>query len=667
MPRRRDAAAPAPFNRRLLIAMTISVAGFGLLGAQAWHLQVKNFDKYHALAENNRITLLPLPPQRGRILDRNGIVLAEDVYLPALEIATSQVRNIDRLAAQLSPIVPITPQEIRRFKKLAAASKNTDGTIPLKTRLTDGEAARLAAVRFRFDGVEIKARPHRRYPLGTSAAHVIGHIGRISAADNDWLARTDNVSNYAGSTHIGKLGLEQSYESALHGTVGIEEVEVTASGRPVRSLSRRPATPGQDIQLSLDIPLQQLAEQLFVGWRGALVAIEPRTGEILAFVSMPSFDPNLFVDGIDQQNWQRLNTDPARPLLNRPLRGTYPPGSTYKPFMALAVLQNGVRKPDDVIQDPGYFMLGKHRFRDSKPQGHGKVDLFKSIVVSSDTYYYGASYDLGVDRIHDFMKPWGFGQLTGIDLPDEQPGLLPSSAWKQQRFKQPWYPGETPSIGIGQGYNAFTILQLAHATATLANDAIVQRPHLVTHIGTVSPDTSGDTRSGRPLPVARQYVQLVQRAMADVNRKGTARIAFQGAGYESAGKTGTAQVIGIRQNEKYDERKVAQHFRDHSLYMGYAPVENPRIALAMVVENGGFGARTAAPIARKLFDFYLLGKRPTELDTPVNPADIEPDVPDESADADDATGKTAAPPATMGKTAPPGRTVSPRRSRETQP
>lgn len=609
--------SPARFNRRLLIAMAGSLACFGLLAAQAWNLQVASYDKYHALAEDNRITMLPLAPQRGRILDRNGIVLAEDVYTPALEIATSQARNVDRLVQQLSKIVPISPLEVRRFKRLAAGNKNTDGTIPLKTRLTDEEAARLAAVRFRFDGLEIKARPHRHYPLGTTAAHVIGHIGRISNADNDMLARTERTSDYAGSTHIGKLGLEQSYETQLHGKVGLEEVEITASGRPVRSLSRQPATPGQDIRLALDIPLQQLAEELLAGYRGALVAIEPRTGEILAFVSVPSFDPNLFVDGIDHRNWQALNGDPDRPLLNRPLRGTYPPGSTYKPFMALAVLENKVRKPEDTIQDPGYWMLGKHRFRDSKPQGHGRVDLYKSIVVSSDTYYYGAAYDLGVDRIHDFMVPWGFGHLTGIDLPDEQPGLLPSSAWKQQRFKQPWFPGETPSIGIGQGYNAFTILQLAHATATLANDAVAHRPHLVTHVGSVMPD-NGDAPGGKPIRVSSQNLKLVQRAMTDVTRKGTARTAFLGAEYESAGKTGTAQVIGIRQNEKYDEAKVAHHFRDHSLYIGYAPAQNPRIALAMVVENGGFGARTAAPLARRIFDFYLLGKR-----TPIPPAPVE--------------------------------------------
>ncbi|MDO4636230.1 MAG: penicillin-binding protein 2 [Lautropia sp.] len=605
--RRQGADTPVRFKRRLMVAMVGCLAGFGLLAAQSWHLQVVNYDKYHALAEDNRITMLPLPPQRGRILDRNGIVLAEDIYTPALEIATRQAHHIDRIAAQLGRIVPISALEILRFKRLAAGSKNADGTIPLKTRLTDQEAARLAAVRFRFDGIEIKTRPHRNYPLGTTAAHVIGHIGRISKADNDALAKNDQTSNYAGSTHIGKLGLEQSYEAPLHGKVGLEEVEITASGRPVRALSRQSAVPGQDIRLALDIPLQQQAEELLAGRRGALVAIEPHTGEILAFVSEPSFDPNLFVDGIDHKNWRLLNDNPDHPLLNRPLRGTYPPGSTYKPFMALATLEYGVRRPEDTIQDPGFWMLGKHRFRDSKPQGHGRVDLFKSIVVSSDTYYYGAAYDLGVDRIHDFMKPWGFGQLTGIDLPDEQAGILPSPAWKKQRFKQPWLPGETPSIGIGQGYNAFTILQLAHATATLANNGLAQRPHLVTHIGTVMPAEDA-LASATPMQVSPRNLALVQHAMTEVTRQGTARAAFLGAEYDSAGKTGTAQVIGIRQNEKYDEKKVAHQFHDHSLYIGYAPARNPRIALALVVENGGFGAHTAAPIARKIFDFYLLGK-----------------------------------------------------------
>lgn len=619
------------FNRRLLVAMAAVLVAFLLLMARAWYLQVLRYDSYHALAEDNRITMLPLPPQRGRIVDRHGVVLAEDVHTPALEISPSQAGNIDALLDELGRIVSLSPGELRRFRRQLATSRRTSGTIPLKSRLTDQEAARIAAERYRLDGVEIRARPRRNYPLGASAAHAIGYIGRISAADNEWLARHELVSDYAGSTHIGKLGLEQAYESHLHGKVGIEEVEVTASGRPVRSLSKQPARQGRNLRLSIDIRLQQMAEKLFGDYKGALVAIEPASGEILAFVSMPSFDPNLFVDGIDPQSWQALNGDPARPLLNRPLRGTYPPGSTYKPFMALAILENGVRKPEDTITDPGYFMLGKHRFRDSKPQGHGRVDLMKSIVVSSDTYYYGASYDLGVDRIHQFMQQWRFGSLTGIDLPDEATGILPSSQWKKARFKQPWYPGETPSVGIGQGYNAFTILQLAHATAVLANDAVPVRPHLVTHIdGQPAPHES--PRPGTTLRVQPRYVKLVQQAMHDVTTRGTARIAFANAGYASAGKTGTAQVIGIAQNERYDEKRVARHFRDHSLYIGYAPFQNPRIALALIVENGGFGARTAAPIARKLFDFHLLGKEPAELTPPAGSNDGRDE------EADDADG-----------------------------
>jgi penicillin-binding protein 2 len=340
------------------------------------------------------------------------------------------------------------------------------------------------------------------------------------------------------------------------------------------------------------------------------VAIDPKTGEILAFVSKPTFDPNLFVDGIDPQAWTALNEDPDTPLLNRPLRGTYPPGSTYKPFMALAVLQSGVRAPTFAISDPGYYQLGGHRFRDSRPEGNGSVDLRKSIVVSSDTYFYGAAVEMGVDRIHDFMKPWGFGQTTGIDLYNEATGVLPSSQWKLKRYRQHWLTGETPSIGIGQGYNSFTILQLAHATATLANGGVAIAPHLVKAIedpvsGTRTP-VQGEPQP--PIPVKAEHLELVKGAMVDVLRVGTARAAFVGAEYAAAGKTGTAQVIGIKQNEKYDARRISERYRDHSLFMAFAPAEDPRIALAVIVENGGFGAQAAAPIARQMFDYYLLGK-----------------------------------------------------------
>ncbi|HQY27784.1 MAG TPA: penicillin-binding protein 2 [Burkholderiaceae bacterium] len=599
---------------RLVIAMTLVLVCFGVLVARFVYLQVYRYDDFHAQAEDNRIALVPAPPGRGLIFDRNGVLLAENVSAYTLEIAPKRAARLEETIAALSGIVEITARDRQRFRRLLEDSRSTD-SVPLKVRLTDEEVARLAVQRFRFPGVEIRARLFRNYPLGETAAHVIGHIGRISQEDKRRLEEQERLSAYAGSTHIGKVGVELSYESLLHGQVGAEEVEVSAGGRIVRTLSRQPPVPGANLVLSIDVRLQKLAEELYGDRRGALVAIEPTTGDVLALVSRPSFDPNLFVDGIDSQTWQSLNEDPDKPLLNRPLRGAYPPGSTYKPFMALAALTTGARTPQDTISDPGYFQLGNHRFRDSKPSGHGTVDLRKSIVVSSDTYYYKVAYDMGVDRIHDFMKPWGFGQLTGIDLEHESAGILPSTQWKLKRFKQKWYPGETPSIGIGQGYNAFTMLQLAHATATLANDGIVMKPHVVQSIE--DPVTHARKRTvpkeSYRIPLRREYLDLVRGAMADVNRFGTGRIAFANTEYVAAGKTGTAQVIGIKQGERYDARRIAERHRDHSLFMAFAPLENPKIAIALVVENGGFGAQAAAPIARKLFDYHLLGKLPKDV------------------------------------------------------
>ena len=615
---------------RLGVAMALVVVCFGLLFSRFYFLQVVRYDSYHSKAESNRIAVLPVAPQRGQIADRNGLMMAENVFSYALEVAPAQIDDLDQTIERLGEIVEISSLDKRRFRRLLSDKKFTD-TVPLKTRLTDEEVARVASLLFLFEGVEVKARPYRHYPLGKSSAHVIGHIGRISTTDQERLARNEQTSDYAGSTHIGKLGVELSHESDLHGTPGVDEVEVSAGGKAIRSLSRIDPHSGNNLELTIDARLQFLIESWYGDRKGALVAIDPSNGEVIAFVSMPSFDPNLFVDGIDHQSWAALNNDPDRPLLNRPLRGTYPPGSTYKPFMALAVMKTGVRRQNEWISDPGYFQLGNHRFRDSKPGGHGRVDLFKSIVVSSDTYYYGAAFDMGVDRIHDFMKPWGFGQLTGIDLRDEATGILPSSAWKKRRFKQAWLPGETPSIGIGQGYNNFTMLQLAHATATLANDGGVMKPHLVRAIE--------NSRSGektviepaveRSIDVPKEWITLVKQAMVDVNTQGTGRLAFRGAPYVSAGKTGTAQVIGIKQNEKYDAKKIERRFHDHSLYMAFAPLDKPKLALALIVENGGFGAQAAAPIARKVFDYYLLGKLPNDTDAPFQaPTYDDPDLRD---------------------------------------
>jgi len=610
------------FRLRLSAAALFVLLCFGLLGARFVWLQVMRHDQYAAQAEDNRISVVPVVPNRGLILDRNGVVLARNYSAYTLEITPSKLDGkLDDVIDDLATFIEITPRQRRNFRRLLEDSRKFE-SVPIRTRLSDEEVARFIAQRYRFPGVEVEARLFRQYPLGEVASHVIGYIGRISARDAEQIEQGEDSANYAGSDHIGKEGVEKSYEKYLHGTTGYEEVEVTASGRAVRSLSRTPATPGDNLILSIDIELQKVIEQAFGERRGALVAIEPATGDILAYVSRPGFDPNLFIDGIDQQSWDELNNSPDRPLVNRPLSGAYPPGSTYKPFMSLAALELGFRKPQDAISDPGYFWLGNHKFRDDKEGGHGTVDMYRAIVQSCDTYYYMLANDMGVDRIHDFMKPFGFGQLTGIDLEHERTGLLPSTAWKRAAYKKPeqkkWFAGETISLGIGQGYNAFTPLQLAHAVATLANNGVVMKPHLVQAIE--EPDTHQRTltvpKESYRIPLQQKNIDFIKRAMVGVTREGTSQRVFANAGYESAGKTGTAQVIAIKKNEKYDARKLDERHLDHALYTAFAPVDQPRIAIAVIVENGGFGGQAAAPIVRAALDYYLLGKRPEDTPPP---------------------------------------------------
>jgi penicillin-binding protein 2 len=461
--------------------------------------------------------------------------------------------------------------------------------------------------------VDINARLFRQYPMGELASHVIGYIGRINQKDLDELEEAEQLANYRGTDHIGKTGVEKSYERELHGESGYEKVEVDAAGRAVRTLDRTAPVSGSNLILSLDVGLQAVAEKAFGNRRGALVAIEPGTGDVLAYVSTPGFDPNLFVDGINPENWDLLNNSPDHPMVNRPINGIYPPGSTYKPFMALAALTTGKRTPHQAISDPGYFNFGGHRFRDDKPGGHGTVDLHKSIVVSCDTYYYHLANDLGVDGIAAFMGELGFGSRTGIDIPGESEGILPSQAWKRKRFKRPeqqkWYAGETISLGIGQGYNAFTPMQLAHATATLASGGLMYKPHLVKYVenGKTGERLPTQPKPLKNLPLRKEHVELVRRAMVDVNLHGTGARAFRGTGYEVAGKTGTAQVYSLK-GEKYIAGRVKERLRDHALYIAFAPADQPAIALSVLVENGGFGAQSAAPIARQVLDYYLAGK-----------------------------------------------------------
>ncbi|MBP0598228.1 penicillin-binding protein 2 [Herbaspirillum sp. LeCh32-8] len=630
------------FRLRLVAGSALVLICFSLLLARFLWLQVVRHDAYAAQAEENRISVVPIVPNRGLILDRNGVVLARNYSAYTLEITPSKIKtNIDDLIDELGTLVEIQPRDRRRFRRLQDESKNFE-SVPIRTRLTDEEVAKFTAQRYRFPGVEVQARLFRQYPYGKTAAHVIGYIGRISQRDAERIADSDDEANYNGTDYIGKEGLEKSYESQLHGTTGYEEVEISASGRAVRSLSRTPATPGKNLILSIDIELQKVVEEAFGDQKGALVAINPATGDILAYVSQPSYDPNLFVEGIDQQSWDELNKSPDRPLLNRPLSGTYSPGSTYKPFMALAALELGRRRPQDAIRDPGYFILGNHRFRDDKEGGHGVVDMYRSIAISCDTYYYMLANDMGVNAIHDFMKPFGFGQITGIDLEHEKRGILPSTEWKRTAFRKPeqkrWIAGDTVSLGIGQGYNSFTPLQMAQSMSVLANNGVVMKPHLVKIIedGVTHERTETVPKESYRIPLKQENIDFIKRAMVGVVKEGTGRAAFAGAPYESGGKTGTAQVVNIAKNQKYDSKKLSRIYHDNGLYIGFAPADAPRIAIAAVVENGGWGAGVAAPLVRKAMDYFMLGKRPNEPIKSVAPAEpIPADTPVEGPTAED--------------------------------
>jgi penicillin-binding protein 2 len=610
------------FRGRVLAASVVVLLCFGLLVARMVWLQVVQHEELDERAEANRTAIVPIVPNRGLILDRNGIVLATNYSAYTLEITPSLLdRPLDQVVDELAQIVDIQPRDRRRIKKLLEEGKSVDST-PIRTKLSDEEVARVTVQRYRFPGVEIKARLFRSYPWGELASHAIGYIGRINQKEKEQIGEwaEEAQANYRGTEYIGKLGVEQSFEQQLHGLTGIEQVETSAGGRAVRKLASSPATSGDTVVLSIDIKLQKLVEDLYGDRRGALVAMDPKTGELLAFVSKPTFDPNLFVDGIDQENWSLLNESIDKPLLNRALRGTYPPGSTYKPFMALAALHTGKRSAQQVIMDNGSWTFGGHVFRSHGDKGLGPVDMHTSIVKSSNVYYYSLANDMGVDLMHDFMKPLGFGQLTGIDIFGEVRGILPSQEWKRNYYKRPeqqkWYAGETISLGIGQGYNSFTMLQLAQAMSAVANDGVKRTPHLV--IATGDANTRQRTPVAKPAPVPLGYkpehLAVIRKAMVAVTQDGTSARVFQGAGYLSGGKTGTAQAVTIGQRERYNAGQLEEHQRDHALYIAFAPAEDPKVALAVIVENAGFGAAAAAPIARRVFDYLLMDHYPSEQD-----------------------------------------------------
>lgn len=608
------------FRQRVLVISGLVLLCFLLLVMRLLYLQIWRHDDLRAQAENNRTSIVPIVPNRGLITDRNGIVLASNYSAYTLEITPSKTESgVERTIEDLSTVLDITPRDKRRFKKLMEETKSFE-SVPIRTRLTDTEVARFAAQRFRFPGVEIKARLFRSYPHGELASHVIGYIGRINRAEKEKIEESDDVGNYRGTEYIGKLGIEQSYESELHGITGVEQVETSAGGRAVRKLASTPSTPGNTVILSIDIKLQKLIEDIYGQRRGALVAMDPKSGEVLAFVSKPTFDSNLFVEGIDQENWQALNESPDKPLLNRALRGTYPPGSTYKPFMALGALTTGARSPTTLINDPGFFMFGGHRFGSPENEKGGIMDMRRAIVESSNVYFYTLANEMGVDAIHDFMKPLGFGQITGIDILGEVTGVLPSQDWKRSYYKRPeqkkWYAGETISLGIGQGYNNFTMLQIAQALSTLVNGGVQYKPHLVLGVQDATSHARTPVQTSEPtrLDLKPEHLEIVRSAMVGVTQGGTSTRVFAGAPYLSGGKTGTAQAVSLGKNQKYNAATMEEHQRDHSLYIAFAPAENPKIALAAIVENAGFGAASAAPIARRVFDYWLMGLYPSEED-----------------------------------------------------
>ncbi|KRT53818.1 penicillin-binding protein 2 [endosymbiont of Ridgeia piscesae] len=595
------------FINRSIAAAIIVTLMLLLLGVRMVYLQVVSHEHYTTLSKDNRVKLQPLPPTRGLIYDRNGVILAQNLPAYSLEITPEKVESLEQTIEQLALILPISEEDRRRFKKLRRQRRRFD-SIPIRVRLNDEEVARFAVNQHLFPGVDVKAKLLRDYPLGEHTTHLLGYVGRINQQELQLI----DTSNYSGTSHIGKNGVEKTYESLLHGKVGLQQVEVNAKGRTLRVLQEQPPIPGQDLQLSIDIQLQQTALKALGEFNGAVAAIEIETGGVLALVSKPGYDPNLFVEGISSKAYRALQKSPDKPLFNRAIRGQYPPGSTVKPFIGLAGLESSVVHFRQKNYCPGYYQLpGKeHKYRDWKKTGHGVTDMHKAIVQSCDVYYYELARTLGIDRLHGFLSNFGFGSKSGIDLTGESTGLLPSRAWKRRTRRAPWYPGETLIIGIGQGYFLATPLQLAVATATLANGGKRIRPRVVSSI------RHGDGSQEELIPIVSQITQnnplhwqQITQAMTDVVQgpRGTAR-RIRNKKYRIAGKTGTAQVFSVGQDEEYDEKTVAKRKRDHALFIAFAPAETPKIAVAVIVENGSHGGSVAAPIARKVMDQYLLGE-----------------------------------------------------------
>ena len=623
-------AAQADALLRLLVAFILIIIFFSILLARFFYLQVTQHDEFSGQASSNRITLIPTPPVRGEIVDINGVPLAKNYPVFSLEVIPSRIEGkMEDVIEALKKYVDITPTDLKRFKKYRESYRKFEN-IPLKLRLTDEEAARLSVHLREFKGVEVNSRTFREYPYGKLTSHFLGYIGRISDKDKEMLEEEGLTALYRGSTHIGKSGLEKYYEHQLHGIPGYQEVEKDAYGNIVHVLKNVPSKMGQTLRLGMDIRMQQEADRILGDRRGALVAINPQDGTVLAFVSKPSFDPNLFIDGIDSDTWKMLNDDWKKPLINRVTQGLYPPGSTFKPFMGMALLESGKITQNPIIPAPGAWSIpgSRHIFRDSVRSGHGSANLSKAIQVSSDTFFYRLGYEMGIDKASPYLAQFGFGQKIGIDLPSEYAGVLPSREWKAKRFAKSsdptakeWRAGEMVSVSIGQGYNAYTPLQMAHATASLANNGVVYQPHLVKEVLDFGARkiTRINPNPERQIPFKADNFEYVKRAMEKVLKPGgTAHRIGGGLAYTMGGKTGTAQVVQIKQGGRYNAAALREQHRDHAWFISFAPLEKPEIAIAVILENGGWGAY-AAPLAREMTDFYMLHVKPQQFSDGLEP------------------------------------------------
>ena len=594
-------------RQRLYLSLSLVILLILVFLWRLFDIQVLQFDHFQTLSQENRVKVLPIPPIRGLIYSREGSILADNYSSFSLELTPEKISDFEKTVKILRRFINITDDDITRYEKIRSKKRKFE-PIPLKNNLSQNEVAKLSVNAHRLDGVEVVARLNRYYPHGKQTVHSIGYVARIGVEDLNNI----NKANYSGTSHIGKVGIEKFYESKLHGDVGYQQVEVNAQGRILRVLDRKPPKSGNNLYLTLDLSLQQLAQKEMQDKRGAIVAMDPNNGDILAFVSSPSYDPNLFVNGIGEKAYKSLLDSNDRPLINRVLNGKYPPGSTFKPFLGYAALEQGIANSRNTVWCPGWFSLkgSSHRYRDWKKQGHGSTNLPEAIMESCDVYFYSLAYNMGIDKIHEYLNLFSFGRPTGIDIHGESRALLPSRDWKRAKYNQPWYPGETVIVGIGQGYALVTPLQLAVATSAIANRGKVYLPRLV-----ASESNAEDNSVIQHEPVVSSiigepdstYWQTIIDSMRDVvhHPNGTAKRSGYGAEYQFAGKTGTAQVISIAQDAEYDEDEIAKELQDHAWFIAFAPVENPVITAVILVENGGSGSGSAAPIARRLFDHYL--------------------------------------------------------------